>query len=92
MKELKFREHRGSLSESMNTIRSVSSKKDIAEICNNKFITFEAEKIEITPYCYDARIRWDTHIVTYQGYVVLGFTDGNIHGNPELVEVVNNGN
>jgi hypothetical protein len=34
------------------------------------------ETVHIHPYGYDPRIGWDTHMVTLDGYGVLGFTNG----------------
>jgi hypothetical protein len=80
---VKFREHRGGLSESMKTVVEVADHAALLEHIRRKFAehwpTFPpvtAETVHIKPYCYDERIEWNSHIVTLDGYGVLGFTDG----------------
>jgi len=64
-----FREHRGSLEDSMKTVTNVESLKDIEKICN-----FKGE-YKIKYYCFDDRINWNTYIVTCDDKVI-GFTNG----------------
>ncbi len=33
--------------------------------------------VRVTAYGFDARINWDTHIVTVDGFGPVGFTDGS---------------
>ena len=73
-----FRPHRGGLEESMAEVMEVNSIQDIVDyvekttpIPNIKF------NIKVRKYGYDARIKWDTYIVTDQ-FGVIGFTDGPI--------------
>ena len=68
----KFRFHRGSLADSMATVREVNSLYELITALND---VCEPGKVLIKPYCYDDRIDWDTHIVTIDGRAV-GFTDG----------------
>ena len=75
---VKFRKHRGSLEDSMKTETQVKDKKDIAEICSDELIKFDPEKIEIKHYGFDERIQWNSFIVYYPDYGVLGFTNANI--------------
>jgi hypothetical protein len=77
---MKFREHRGSLEESMKTIINVESLNDIQKLFP------DSKKIEIKKYCYDDRINWDTFIVTDENGV-LGFTNGNLNKKIYLKEV-----
>lgn len=77
----KFRFHRGGLAESMETVVTVADK---AALCNQVraargYPAFEDGQIAVSPYCYDARIGWDTHIVTLEGNAI-GYTDGPMEG------------
>jgi len=67
---IKFRHHRGSLSDSMDTVVQVASLQELADI-----LKVEVDTISIKPYGYDKRIDWDTHLVCVNGDAV-GFTDG----------------
>jgi hypothetical protein len=74
MKEILFRKHRGSLSESMTTVKEVKSLDDIYNYCElDKFGISNNLKIEY--YGEDSRINWSTYIVTHKNYGVLGFTN-----------------
>ena len=79
---MKFREHRGSLDDSMKTLVEV---KDREELMAHLVRILEpwptappvtAETVKIEPYIYDYRLGWDSYIVTLKDYGVLGFTDG----------------
>jgi hypothetical protein len=81
---MKFREHKGSLSDAMDTVVEVNSISDIAAIINKSWDYFgkKVEQIQIEYYTYDERINWETFIVTYrlfgeEQFYVAGFTDGN---------------
>lgn len=69
----KFRFHRGDLVASMATETEVASLASVIEALSAE--GWPPGKIEIKPYAYDARIGWDSHIVTLDGAAV-GFTDG----------------
>lgn len=69
-----FRFHRGSLSDSMNTVVPVSG---LYELIAQLSKLYEPGKILVRPYGYDKRTGWNTHIVTIDGNAV-GFTDGPI--------------
>ncbi len=79
---MKYREHRGGLSESMETVVEVSDREALLEHIRKvaqawpTFPPVTTETVHIRPYGWDERIGWDTHIVTLDGYGVLGFTDG----------------
>lgn len=81
---IKFREHRGGLAESMRTQCLVHSLDELRETVILRLAPWEAviEKLidrhglKVAPYGYDERTGWDTHIVTLEGYGVIGFTDG----------------
>jgi hypothetical protein len=75
MKPVLFRLHRGTLEDAMKTVKEVSSAKDIEKILLEQGL--KRGKIKIKQYVFDARINWDTHIVTLNGAAV-GFTNGPI--------------
>ena len=75
-----YRPHRGSLAAAMRECVEVSGVADILDIINTQNAIFGVgpvgiEAIAVEKYSYDARILWDTHIVTVNGCAV-GFTDG----------------
>jgi hypothetical protein len=81
----KFREHKGSLAESMATTVELNRKTDLIDKIKADLAEFEhglkinKKTVSITPYAYDERIGWDSHIVRLKGYGVLGFTDGSVN-------------
>lgn len=77
----KFREHRGSLADSMATALPCRSRQELVAICKDLlrpfgFVLSNVEKLKVERYVYDDRIGWDTHIVTIPDYGVIGWTDG----------------
>jgi hypothetical protein len=78
---MRFREHRGSLADSMKTVVEVADHESLLEHIRRlaqpwpTFPPVTVETVHIRPYGWDERIQWDTHIVTLDGYGVLGFTD-----------------
>ncbi len=82
----KFREHRGGLAESMETVVEVETKADLAAHMRSKLapfgFNFEDADLMVKPYgenglpMHDERIGWDTYVVTIEGYGVAGFTNG----------------
>lgn len=76
----KFRDHKGSLSESMKTVQEFKSKQDLIDYARNELSKFSVEfedcLLRIRNYGYDKRTGWNTHIVVIEGYGVFGFTDG----------------
>lgn len=80
--KIKFRPHRGDLVESMNEMIEVESKSELIDILRKElekygiFISDEAVKIE--PCGFDNRINWDTYVVTSDGCVVIGYTNGDL--------------
>lgn len=76
-----YRDHRGSLGDSMATLRALSSRAALVEYLRASLGPAAppdlAAKLNIEPYARDPRIGWeDTHIVTIAGFGVVGFTDG----------------
>ena len=76
-----FREHRGTLADSMATaIPLASDKQSLVKYINglNLFLdnrNIGEEEIIIESYGFDERINWDTYIVRINGYGVVGFTN-----------------
>ncbi len=77
---MKFREHRGSLADSMATVVEISDRTALVSLLAGRLgdygFEFADRDLVIASYGYDHRIDWDTHIVTIEGYGVAGFTDG----------------
>lgn len=79
---MKFREHRSGLAESMETVVEIKDREELLAYIAKILYPWPTapsvtpETVKVAPYHYDARIGWDTHIVTLEGYGVLGFTDG----------------
>lgn len=80
---MKFRQHRGSLGDSMKTTVELKNRDQL--IGYIKGILWEwptappvsDTTLHVTYYATDPRIEWDAcWIVTLDGYGVLGFTDG----------------
>ena len=79
---MQFRFHRGAFEDSMNTVLEFKSYCDLLKIMNNYShdIYGQAENITeltISPYVYDSRNEWDTHLVLFKE-TILGFVDGPI--------------
>ncbi len=78
----KFRWHRGSLLESLQTTVEVKNRAALIDELRRVFSSpldplITDATVRIKAYGYDARTGWDTHIVTVSGKAV-GFTDGPI--------------
>jgi len=76
-----FRKHKGMLEDSMATLMTVDSKAELMAMTRKELepwgFDFKDESFLIEPYCSDPRIGWgDVHIVTIDGYGVVGFTNG----------------
>lgn len=83
---VKFREHRGSLVESMNTVVEIVDLDALLKHLHKlaePWPTFPAitrETVELSLYARDERNGWyDTYIVVLKGYGVLGFTNGPLN-------------
>ncbi len=75
-----FREHKGSLEDSLQTIKEVDSLKDIQFTMNEKYF-HPISNLKSEYYTYDGRISWDTYIITAmleETRIVIGFTKGDI--------------
>jgi len=79
---MKFRQHRGSLADSMATVVELRDRAALAEYCRELLrpyaFEFPDEALKIVPYSSDARIGWDPQsLVTIEGYGVMGMTDSS---------------
>lgn len=74
--EMKYRDHRGTLKESLDTTKEIGS---LGELKDYLTTIYGDGKVEINKYGtgIDGRCGWDTHIVTHNGNAV-GFTDGKL--------------
>jgi hypothetical protein len=72
--KIKFREHRGTLAEAMETVIEVDAS--LAALAS--LLKVKPKQVKVEKYMYDDRIGWDTHIVTVDGEAV-GFTNGPVH-------------
>lgn len=83
---MKFREHRGSLADSMTTVVEVDGFDGLLAHIRKlaepwpTFPPVSVETVTVTQFIpgdsIDPRTGWDTHIVTLNDYGVLGFTNG----------------
>lgn len=78
-----YRDHRGSLADSMKTVREYKSKSELISHLQSELDKYfagkyDCNKITIKPYGFDERIGWNTHMVHLQGYGVFGFTNGPV--------------
>ena len=77
-----FREHRGTLEDSMATVVTINNREELVRHIADKLTAFgvdvQPENIQVSPYAKDERIDWDTYIVVLKGYGVVGFTNGFI--------------
>jgi hypothetical protein len=95
-KPLLFRFHKGMLEESMQTMREIYSFESLIMMINCEW-DFMPVAIRVSPYVYDDRINWDTHIVTAKfkgledsGFMPVGFLNrdpGWSHQQGEVNEV-----
>ncbi len=69
-----YRDHKGGLSESMETVQEMDSLSDIRDHLEP---TFGPGEITVEDYGRDECIKWDTYIVCHNGRAV-GFTNGPV--------------
>ena len=82
---MKFREHRGGLAESMETLVEVDSKRalvaHIQKLLSPYRVTVADDDVQASLYgsSGDGRIGWEkVYVVTVNGYGVIGFSDGPV--------------
>ena len=82
-KTLKYRDHRGSLAESMETLIEVSNTDEIINHLNEFYKQFgeTVAEIKFNHVGFDERINWDTYNVLYRlegqkDFTVAGMTNG----------------
>ncbi len=80
---MKYRDHRGSLLDSMNTEREINSVDEIKKHLNTIYSEYgkEVEEIKFKHVGFDERIDWDTYYVLqrFKGekkFTVAGMSDG----------------
>jgi len=77
---IKYRDHRGSLAESMATVQEFEKREGLIKYLKYDMkgfsVPFKAEDLKIEKYMFDERIGWDTFIVTIENFGVVGFTNG----------------
>lgn len=82
---MKFREHRGRLTDAMTTVVELTDRAALDEYLRKWFADYCAAidlpcgplpAVQVKPYAFDDRIGWDTHIVVIEGIGPVGFTDG----------------
>jgi hypothetical protein len=73
---MKFRPQRGSLKESMAEVVEVSTRAELLSVLRKLYAPVPVTRFEIRYYCYDARIDWETYLVTIPENVAVGYTDG----------------
>jgi hypothetical protein len=64
---MKFRPVRELLADAMADVIEIQDRQQLEELVGTP--------MEVKPYCYDARIGWDTYLVVVGGCAV-GYTDG----------------
>lgn len=76
---MRFREHRGGLSESLATTIELATKEQFIshiEKLARRIVPTDRITITFSQSSYDKRIGWDTYNVCMEGQGVLGMTDG----------------
>lgn len=72
-----FREHRGLLDESMETVVELDSRDALVSHIDKLLSPYGKkvtnDMVDIAPYGYDIRIGWNTFIVKVKNYGVMGF-------------------
>lgn len=82
-RKIKYRDHRGSLSDSMKTVQEVSCVEDIKRHLNEFYNEFGKSVAEIR-FSYagkDERVNWNTYYVMFRlegerKFTVAGMSDG----------------
>lgn len=76
---MKFRHHRGSLKESLETVVELGTKAELVahlnQILDPHWLSITEADIEIKFYKYDDRIDWQTYLVRVRDWGPVGFTN-----------------
>lgn len=77
---MKFRQHRGSLADSMKTVVELPDRAALLAHCRALLLPYQFEfpdaALHVERYGPDARSGWDSQsLVTIDGYGVMGMTD-----------------
>jgi hypothetical protein len=76
---MKVREHRGSLNDSLATTFEVTSREELVDQINSRFLLHVMySDIGFTHQGMDKRIGWDSYLITVKGYGVFGYADGQL--------------
>ena len=83
---MKLREHRGCLADSLTTVIEIDPTMDALVAAIKRalmhYVAVSPDLVHVEPCGIDARIGWNTHIVTVDGYGVFGWTDGPLSPTP----------
>jgi len=79
---IKYRDQRGSLEESMKTVRDIISIKELLKYLNSRYGP-GIEEIQFEYYGFDDRIKWDTYHVLQRkkgetAFTIAGMSNGQI--------------
>lgn len=75
---MKFRQHRGGLAESMETVVELNTKEEFGTYMRNlvkDLLDLDECTLTVTEYTYDARIGWNTFLISVEGHGPIGMTD-----------------
>lgn len=77
---MKFRQHRGSLADSMDTLTLLPDRAALIVHCRWLLapfnVSFRDDQLSIVAYSADPRIGWDPQsVVLIDGYGLIGMTD-----------------
>lgn len=80
---MRYRQHKRSLADSMETVVEFDGRHELLEHLRHELAPWPTapavteSTVHIRPYGDDKRIGWeDVHIVTLDGYGVMGFCEG----------------
>lgn len=84
---MKFREHRGTLDESMQTVVEIPATREALEAqIRDIYKEWPRDQlpkeldIKVVKSVFDGRIGWDTYMVVVVGVGTVGFTDSAVEG------------
>lgn len=79
---MKFRQHRGSLIESLETTEEFKTVKALL-LYLQKELNINVEKLKCKYLGYDNRCNWNTYLLYEKGFGVIGMTDTNLESEGE---------